>query len=55
MIKFLIIVSIIALIFVFTGTWIFGFLGWLFNVIGDGCLFLEDWLNIFGFNSGVIN
>ena len=54
MIKTIIIVVAIALVFVFTGTWIFGGLSWLFHLLGDMFSWLEEILNFFGFNKGLI-
>jgi len=45
---------IIALIFVFTGTWIFGGLSWLSHRLGDILAWLEEVLNFFGFNKGIL-
>ena len=52
--KKLILLVIIALIFVFTGTWIFGGLSWLSYKVGDACLWLQETLNFFGFNKGIL-
>ena len=52
--KKLILLVIIALIFVFTGTWIFGGLSWLSHKIGDFFSWFEGILNFFGFNKGII-
>ena len=52
--KKLILLVIIALIFFFTGTWIFGGMSWLFHKIGDIFTFLEETLNFFGFNKGLL-
>lgn len=52
--KKLILLVIIALIFIFTGTWIFGGLGWLFHKIGDIFIWCEETLNFFGFNKGIL-
>ena len=61
MTKFLIFAFIIVVIFVFTGTWIFGGLAWLCDICGWGLTIcgkffarLEKWLNIFGFNEGIM-
>ena len=52
--KKLILLVIIALIFFFTGTWIFGGLSWLFHKIGDAFTWCEEMLNLFGFNKGML-
>lgn len=50
---FLIVLFIIA-VAVFTGTWIFGSLGWLFTVIGKFWYLLEKVFNLFGWNGGIV-
>ncbi|HJD05287.1 MAG TPA: hypothetical protein IAB72_00195 [Candidatus Onthoplasma faecipullorum] len=52
--KGLLIALIIVAVAIFTGTWIFDGLGWLFTAIGKVFDFLADILNMFGWNSGII-
>ena len=52
--KKLILLVIIALIFVFTGTWVFGGLSWLSYKMGDIFSFLKETLDFFGFNKGIL-
>ena len=50
---FLIVLVIIA-VALFTGTWIFGGLEWIFNGLSIGCNFLERIFNLFGWNKGIL-
>ena len=48
------IILVIIAVAIFTGTWIFDALGWLFSAIGKGFDFMADIFNLFGWNSGII-
>jgi len=52
--KKIILLVIIALIFVFTGTWVFGGLSWVSYKLGDMFTWLQETLNFFGFNKGIL-
>ena len=52
--KGLIIVLLIFVVAVFTGTWIFGGLEWIFNGLGSICSFLSDIFDLFGWNAGIL-
>ena len=52
--KTILIVLLIFTIAVFTGTWIFGGLSWLFDMLSAGCQFLEKTFNLFGWNKGLL-
>lgn len=49
----LIIVAIIALA-VFTGSWIFDIIAWLFEISAKGLRFLSEVFNFFGWNNGIL-
>ena len=51
--KSILIILAIVVVALFTGTWIFGGLEWLFNGLATGCNFLEQIFNLFGWNKGI--
>lgn len=52
--KVFIIFLVIIAVAVFTGTWIFGGLAWLFDAVANVFVFLEKIFNIFGWNAGIL-
>ena len=52
--KTLLIALFIAGIAVFTGTWLFEILSWLFELGANGFEFLSDVFNLFGWNNGIL-
>lgn len=48
------IILVIIAVAIFTGTWIFDALGWLFSAIGKGFDFMADIFNLLGWNTGII-
>lgn len=52
--KGVLIMLAIILVAVFTGTWIFGGLAWLFDAISNIFSFLAELFNLFGWSSGII-
>lgn len=51
--KGILIILAVIIIALFTGTWIFGGLEWLFNLFGNVFGFLSKIFNVFGWSSGV--
>lgn len=49
----LIVLAIIA-IAVFTGTWLFDIIAWVFDLGASAFRFLGDIFNLFGWNNGII-
>ena len=52
--KTILIILIILAIAIFTGTWIFDGLSWIFNAIANGFEFLSKAFNLFGWNGGLL-
>lgn len=52
--KGILIVLLIITIAVFTGTWLFEILSWLFELGANGFEFLSDVFNLFGWNNGIL-
>ncbi|MBR2970046.1 MAG: hypothetical protein IKC49_03225 [Clostridia bacterium] len=52
--KQIIILALIILVAIFTGSWIFDALAWLFNMLSQGMGWLSGVFNFFGWNNGVI-
>ena len=52
--KTFLIVLIILSVAIFTGTWIFDGLAWLFNALASGLEFLSKAFNLFGWNGGIL-
>ena len=52
--KSILIVLAIVVVALFTGTWIFGGLEFVFNELATVCNFLENIFNLFGWNSGIL-
>ena len=51
--KAFLLVLIIITVALFTGTWIFGGLEWVFEFLARGCSFLGQMFNLFGWNTGI--
>lgn len=52
--KGILITLIVVAIAIFTGTWLFDILSWLFNIGAKGFEFLSDVFNLFGWNNGIL-
>ena len=52
--KPILIILVIVVVALFTGTWIFGSLEWVFNNLGSVCNFLKRIFNLFGWNKGIL-
>ena len=52
--KAILIILAVVVVALFTGTWIFGGLEWIFNALAKSCNFLEEIFNLFGWNSGIL-
>lgn len=52
--KLFLIVLIIAVIAIFTGSWIFGGISWFFDLLSNGFKFMEESFNFFGWNNGIL-
>lgn len=52
--KTFLIVLIILSVAIFTGTWIFDGLAWVFNALANGLEFLSKAFNLFGWNGGIL-
>lgn len=52
--KKLIIILLIIGIAVFTGTWIFDGMAWLFDLIASGLKWMSKIFNLFGWNRGIL-
>lgn len=53
--KIFLITLIVVIVAVFTGTWVFGLLGDLTNIVLNFWRFMEKTFNFFGWNKGMLS
>lgn len=52
--KTVLIILLVVAIAIFTGTWLFDILSWLFDLGAASFEFLGDVFNLFGWNNGIL-